>query len=500
MNNGVRNNGVGSASEGTASPVGGDPVITVEGVSKRFIVQERAANQFREKLAARLRLGKAREVARPREFWALQDVSFTVAPGQTVGIVGHNGSGKSTMLKLLTSILAPTRGSVRVHGRVGALIEVGAGFHPDLSGRENVYLNGSILGLTRRQIDDRFERIVDFAGLQGFIDTPVKRYSSGMYMRLGFSIAAHTDPDVLLIDEVLAVGDTLFQRKCIRHLQEFVARGGAAVFVSHSMSQVAELCDTCVWLDHGQLRFVGPTTEAIDQYLAVVTERENADLMRTHPDEWAALEAEKQATEERLRAEEQEREEAERREAERRGALEKERAFDPHHVGLLGVTLRNSRGVAATRFPAGESLKIEISYRFGPELPDPIIGVDFVREDGTHMFTTSNYDHKVSFRDLPEEGVLTLDVAMLCLFAGQYRIRVNLFGRCDFPDWWRTPFDEIAEAVRFEVTTATPGSGSAFLPTQWNLPSSEATAPAGRESVSIAVAIAEPLLAVSEAR
>ena len=202
-----------------------------------------------------------------REFWALQDVSFEVPRGEAFGIIGHNGAGKSTILKLLSGIMDPTRGRLTVRGRLSALIEVGAGFHPDLTGRENIYLNGTILGMTRREIDRKFDEVVEFSGLAEFIDTPVKRYSSGMFARLGFSVAAHLEPDVLVIDEVLSVGDYLFQKKGVEKMHA-VAKGGATVvFVSHNLKAVADLCQRCLLLDHGKVAALGPTNEVIHQYL-----------------------------------------------------------------------------------------------------------------------------------------------------------------------------------------------------------------------------------------
>lgn len=259
-------------------------LIEVNNISKRFLL---GSGSLKNMLLDR------READRAREFWALKDVSFTIAQGTSLGIVGHNGSGKSTMLKLLTGILDPTKGSITTRGRIGALIEVGAGFHPDLTGRENVYLNGSILGMSEREITRRFDEIVDFAGLEQFIDTPVKRYSSGMYMRLGFSIAANINPDILIVDEVLAVGDTQFQNKCMKRMKEFLAQGGTVVFVSHAMGQVAHLCERCVWLDHGQLFFHGPTQETVGRYMVLVAEREEEEFKRKHPNEWKILQEEK---------------------------------------------------------------------------------------------------------------------------------------------------------------------------------------------------------------
>lgn len=200
------------------------------------------------------------------EFWVLQDVSFSVERGEAFGIIGANGAGKSTILKLLTGIMRPTKGSVGVRGRVSALIEVSAGFHPDLTGRENIYLNGAILGMKREVIRRRFDEIVAFSGLEEFIDTPVKRYSSGMFARLGFSVAAHVDPDILLVDEVLSVGDYLFQRKCIEHMNSVVASGATVVFVSHNLRAVSNLCQRSLLLERGSVRMVGPTADVIREY------------------------------------------------------------------------------------------------------------------------------------------------------------------------------------------------------------------------------------------
>ena len=202
-----------------------------------------------------------------REFWALHDVSFEVQRGEAFGIIGDNGAGKSTMLKLLAGIMRPTSGRVRVRGRLSALIEVSAGFHPDLTGRENIYLNGTILGLKRQEIRERFDQIVEFSGLEQFIDTPVKRYSSGMFARLGFSVAAHVDPDVLLVDEVLSVGDYLFQQKCVERIESVIRSGTTVIFISHNLRAVGGLCDRSLLLQKGKMEMLGPTSEVLKRYL-----------------------------------------------------------------------------------------------------------------------------------------------------------------------------------------------------------------------------------------
>ena len=204
--------------------------------------------------------------------WALKDVTFDVQRGEVVGIIGRNGAGKSTLLKILTRITNPTEGAVRLRGRVGSLLEVGTGFHPELTGRENTYLNGAILGMRREEIDRKFDEIVAFSGVEKFIDTPVKHYSSGMYLRLAFAVAAHLEPDILLVDEVLAVGDAEFQKKCLGKMSDVAGEGRTVLFVSHNMASVKRLCQTAYWLDGGRVREHGPAEELVDEYERTVLE------------------------------------------------------------------------------------------------------------------------------------------------------------------------------------------------------------------------------------
>lgn len=232
-------------------------IVRLTGVTKFFRV--RKDNSLKDRIVHLGRLGKAHR----QDFYAVDDVTLTIEAGTTVGLMGANGSGKSTLLKLIGGIVSPSSGTVQTRGRMAALLELGAGFHPDLSGRENVFLNASILGLTRAQIDERFDDIVAFSGIGDFIDTAVKFYSSGMYVRLAFAVAVHTDPDILLVDEVLAVGDEAFQRKCMERIQLFREEGRTIILVSHSAQQVAELCDRGVVLSDGKVVFDGDTNEAI---------------------------------------------------------------------------------------------------------------------------------------------------------------------------------------------------------------------------------------------
>lgn len=207
-----------------------------------------------------------RKVSNYEDFWALRDISFTVPVGSTFGLIGSNGSGKSTLLKCLARILKPDTGEIVAHGRVASLLEVGSGFHPEMSGRENIYLNGSILGMTKNEISAKFDDIVDFSGIREFIDQPVKNYSSGMYVRLGFAIAIHVDPDVLVVDEILAVGDAEFQQKCEQKFIDFKAAGKTVILVSHSLPSIEKMCDQAAWIEKGSLKLVGPVDEVVQAY------------------------------------------------------------------------------------------------------------------------------------------------------------------------------------------------------------------------------------------
>lgn len=236
-----------------------EPAIEIKNVSKKFrLYKERNQN-----IKTAIMRGR---ISAYDDFWALQDVSFNIEHGETFGLVGDNGSGKSTLLKCLAKILYPDKGSIVARGRLAALLEVGSGFHPELTGRENVYLNGSILGMSRKEVAAKFDEIVEFSGVGEFIDQPVKNYSSGMYVRLGFSVAIHVNPEILLVDEVLAVGDESFQAKCFQKFEEFRKAGKTVVLVSHSLGTMVDMCDRIAWLEHGVLKAVGKPKDIIKTY------------------------------------------------------------------------------------------------------------------------------------------------------------------------------------------------------------------------------------------
>jgi lipopolysaccharide transport system ATP-binding protein len=246
-----------------------DIALELNRVYKQFRKGEKfdSLRDFVPSLALSLFGMKKKNPMKKQEFWALNDVSFQIKKGEALGIIGSNGAGKSTILKLLTRIMNPTKGSIFTNGRLSALIEVGAGFHPDLTGRENVFLNGIILGMKKKEIKARFDAIVEFSGLEEFIDTPVKRYSSGMYARLGFSVAAHLEPDILIVDEVLSVGDYAFQNKCAKKMKSSIKEGVTVIFVSHNLQAISEVCQQCILLEKGRNILEGPTNEVIRHYL-----------------------------------------------------------------------------------------------------------------------------------------------------------------------------------------------------------------------------------------
>ena len=268
--------------------------IEVRGLGKRYQLGEDFGRYLtiRESIAMALR---RKDRSADSVLWALQDVSFEVAEGEVVGVIGRNGAGKSTLLKLLARITEPTTGVARMHGRVGALLEVGTGFHPELTGRENVYLNGSVLGMTQAEIAQRFDEIAEFSGVERFLDTPLKRYSSGMQLRLAFAVAAHLEPEILIVDEVLAVGDVAFQRKCLGKMGDVARAGRTVILVSHNLTAVESLCERVLWIEGGRLEADGGSSDVIASYLGAVVHRQGSrtwDDPATAPgNEWVRLRA-----------------------------------------------------------------------------------------------------------------------------------------------------------------------------------------------------------------
>ncbi len=356
--------------------------IRFEKVSKKFTLHHERARSFQE-----LALHLFRRDRRSREeFWALRDVSFAVERGETVGLVGPNGAGKSTVLKLVSRIIEPTSGRIEVNGRVGALLELGAGFHPDLTGRENIYLNGSILGLSRAEIRRKLDEIVAFAELERFIDVPVKHYSSGMYVRLGFSVAVHTDPEILLVDEVLAVGDAAFQRKCLERIDDLRRQGVTILFVSHSPEIVQSICSRAVWLDQGRLVTDGPADMVVARYL-------------DHT--WAAQDGRLQT-------------------ADGGG-----RRWGSGRVRITAVRLLDGEEKERHQFRTGEPLVVEIRYRASERVERPVFGLAIHRGDGVHITGPNTQLAGLEIPAVKGEGTVTYAVPALPLLEGLYYISVS---------------------------------------------------------------------------
>ncbi len=335
-------------------------------------------------------------------FEALKGVSFDVPKGRTFGIVGRNGSGKSTMLKLIAGIGKPTAGSIRVQGRVSALIELGAGFHPEISGRENVYINGLMLGLSRREIADRFDDIVRFAELDEFIDAPVKTYSSGMYMRLGFAVAINVDPDVLLVDEVLAVGDEAFTHKCLDKFAEFRRRGRTILLVTHSLDLVTRFCDQALWLDSGVVRADGDPKRVIDAYLMDVARVENQEL--SQPDPGSQIPDPGSEPTDMFQA--------------------AEGRWGSREVEITAVEMIGASGYPAHLFKSGERVDIRLHVRANQRVSDFAFGVGIFNADGVCCYGTNTHIEGASAGEMVGEGMVVLTIDSLGLVEGTYKLDV----------------------------------------------------------------------------
>lgn len=365
-----------------------DPAVRVVGISKKFTLHTEKRNSLKERLVR----GRARTDG---DFWALTDVSFDVPRGTTFGLIGNNGSGKSTMLKLLAGVHRPTSGSVIADGRVSALLELGAGFHGELTGRENIYLNGSILGLSKRQIDQSMEKIIDFAGIGDFIDAPVKVYSSGMYVRLGFSIAVTVDPEILIVDEIIAVGDEEFQRKCFDYMFELRKRGTTIVMVTHSMGLVESMCDQAAWLENGQLKAIGDSRDVVRQYLDTVNDREVA----------AALPQPVAETPQVVVGGEHPR-------------------LGSGEVRIVGLEYLNESGSLQPVLMCGDPATFRMHYRATEPLRDVVFGLGFRHETGVTLAGPNSENGPTPVPVLASEGFVDFHVPRLTLQPGNYEVSV----------------------------------------------------------------------------
>ena len=344
------------------------------------------------------------------EFWALRDVSFDVEQGETVGIIGPNGAGKSTVLKLISRIIEPTSGDVEVHGRVGALLELGAGFHPDLSGRENIYLNGSILGLSRGEIEGKVEQIVTFSELERFIDIPMRHSSSGMGMRLGFSVAAHLDPDILLVDEVLAVGDENFQHKCLDRIMEIRRQGATICFVSHGLGQIRRLCTRAIWLKDGSLTAEGAVDDVIAAYLRYAAEDEETRLSAADRSEWISEDPP----------------------ADGRGEETGRSKTEPMALG--DMVFVDPVGTRKHVFRVGEPWGVLVPYRVYQRIEDAVVRLTVRCNDGVLVWEGMTSAHELGLSALGGDGAFTYCVDELPLMEGTYDVSMACLDRVHHGD------------------------------------------------------------------
>jgi len=386
--------------------------------------------QFRTLKSAILK-GNLIEELRPDEtFAALTGVTFNVREGSTFAVIGRNGSGKSTLLKLVAGISKPTSGIVEVNGRVSALIELGAGFHPEITGRENVFINGIMLGLSKREISRLFDQIVEFAELDDFIDAPVKTYSSGMYMRLGFAVAIHVNPDVLLIDEVLAVGDEAFVHKCLDKISEFRRRGKTILLVTHSLGLVEKMADEALWLDNGEIRHRGDPKKVVDSYLAQVTSRDEEALAAATAKAAEEFRAPGSSTEPSSEPEE----DLSREDVEPASAFKREKGrWGSREIEITGVALLGSDGEPRHVFQTGEPVSIRLSVATTGTLRDFVFGVAIFSADGVCCYGTNTHIEEFVPEQFSGRGEVRLVLDRLQLVEGTYFLDVAAHQRDGYP-------------------------------------------------------------------
>lgn len=423
--------------------------IEVKNVTKSFKIYIDKGNTLKEKALFKQR-------RRFEERNVLNNISFEVEKGQAVGLIGHNGCGKSTTLKLLTKIMYPDSGSIVMRGRVSSLIELGAGFHEDMSGRENIYINASIFGLTRREIDRRMEDIIAFSELEEFIDNPVRTYSSGMYMRLAFSIAINVDADILLVDEILTVGDFNFQAKCFNRLREVKASGTTIVIVSHSMEQIEQICDRSIWIHDGKIRREGRPRDVHPEYL---------DFMGEKRQELAWKEAEnKEENKESEETKETDNENAEEAHAENQDKPEeKKKRWGNGNARIEKIVLLDRQGKEKSVFKTGDAVVIQITYKVNRKVEDAVFGIGIFRSDGIQCYGTNTRIDKQNKFDLVKDGVVQIDVPDMSLMAGEYLLDVAIEADIGIA------VDYYKEAYRFQVFSDINDVGIARIEHNWKI-------------------------------
>ena len=416
--------------------------IIVEHVYKTFNVYLDKANSLKEKLLFWKRNRKeTREV--------LKDVNLTIKNGEAVALIGVNGSGKSTLLKLMTKIIYPTNGKITVNGKLTSLLELGAGFHPDFSGRENIYFNASIFGLTKKEIDNRLQTIIDFSELGNYIDNPVRTYSSGMYMRLAFAVAINVDADILLIDEILAVGDANYQAKCFNKLREIKAEGTTIVIVSHSLGQIEQICDRSIWIKNGLIEAEGTPKDVHLKYLDYM----NQERME-------------QAEKEQLRQAKLEREQMEKKKEEER--IKKERAkvnsrYGSEDARFTDIHMYNEAGEESRIFKTGEKVILDLGYHVDNKVTDAVFGFGIFRNDALWCYGTNTRIDRIENFDIDKDGRYKVELEDLNLIPGNYWVDITIeYGE-------GIPVDYYKQALKFEVVSNITDVGVTRIPHKWEL-------------------------------
>ena len=427
-----------------------DVAIRVSNLTKKFKVYYDKGRSLKEIILFRNR--NKHEVRT-----VLNDVSFDIKKGEAVGLIGHNGCGKSTLLKLISGILYPDGGSVDIKGRVSSLLELGAGFHPDMSGRENIYINASIFGLTKEEIEARLQTIIDFSELAGFIDNPVRTYSSGMYMRLAFSVAINVDADVLLIDEILAVGDANFQAKCFSKLQEIKEKGTTIVIVSHSLSQIENICDRSIWINEGVIRADGTPLAVHSEYLEFMNEQRKAaggkDL--DIPPEYVAYMQERRYKENLKLSMIPEQQAA----VEANGGQYR---WGSGEVKITSITASGPDGVGKRLFEVGTDVYFKVHYHVEKPIKDAVFGIGFFRNSGENLYgTNTRIDGKPNF-DIDEDGEFTIIMRKIPLMPDQYTVSFSIeYGDGVPVDYWK-------DALKIDTYRQTSDVGGFFMEHDWD--------------------------------
>lgn len=440
-----------------------DVVIEVKDVTKSFKIYTDKGKMLKERILFRNRNRfEMRNV--------LKGISFEVKRGESIGLIGSNGCGKSTTLKLLSKIIYPNSGSIQIAGRVSSLIELGAGFHPDMSGRENIFINAAIFGLSRKETEKRLNSIIEFSELEEFIDNPVRTYSSGMYMRLAFSVAISVDADILLIDEILAVGDTNFQAKCFNKLREIKASGVTIIMVSHDSNMIERFCDRAIWLNDGKIVEQGKTTQVVDAYMSHMGEVRLEELQKEERRQQEAAESEKKTDEDVTTAEEETLQETNQTESSDTGVKDETESIDfsanrfgLKYIQITKAAIINEKGNETTVLKNGEDITIHIFYKINKKLEEYIFGIGFYDLEGKCLMGNNTSIDRVPVKLTTDEGCVKCHVKKLPLLEGRYGLNVAVV------DGVGTPMDFYRQYCEFTVLSSDKSTGIFSVEREWEI-------------------------------